>query len=85
MENRFAVNSPEYRDAFLRNLKPEDIKAECLLPIMVDDMMREGSLRVRVLSTKATWFGITYPQDKPYVQVVLKKLHDNGVYPPTLH
>ena len=74
-----------YFEAFLRNLKPEEIKAECLLPIMVDDMMREGALRVPVLSTKATWFGITYPQDKPYVQVELKKLHDNGVYPPTLH
>ena len=74
----------EYFKAFLRNIKPGEIKAECLLPIMVDDMMHEGSLRVRVLSTNATWFGITYPQDKPYVQQELKKLHDQGVYPATL-
>ena len=47
-------------------------------------MMREGSLRVRVLSTNATWFGITYPQDKPYVQQELKKLHEQGVYPAAL-
>ena len=46
--------------------------------------MRRNELSVRVLSTNATWFGITYPQDKPYVQQELKKLHDKGVYPPAL-
>ena len=74
-----------YFDAFLRNLTPADIKAECLLPIMVDDLMRKKEMVVHVLSTNATWFGITYPQDKPYVQQELKKLHDQGVYPPSLH
>ena len=74
-----------YFDAFLRGIAAGDIKAECLLPIMVDDMMRTGDLRVHVLSTNATWFGITYPQDKPYVQAELKKLHQQGVYPSTLH
>ena len=74
-----------YFDAFLRGLAPDAIKAECLLPIMVDDLMRKKEMIVRVLSTNATWFGITYPQDKPYVQQELKKLHDQGVYPPSLH
>ena len=74
-----------YFDAFLQKLTPADIKAECLLPIMVDDLMKKNELTVRVLSTSATWFGITYPQDKPYVQQELKKLHDQGVYPATLH
>ena len=74
-----------YFDAFLRKLTPADIKAECLLPIMVDDLMRKKEMVVHVLSTNATWFGITYPQDKPYVQQELKKLHDQGVYPPSLH
>lgn len=69
---------------FLRALAPDAIKAECLLPIMVDDMMRAGTLRVRVLSTHAVWFGITYPQDKPTVQAALKALHEQGVYPKTL-
>ena len=74
-----------YFDSFLRGLAPDAIKAECLLPIMVDDLMRKKEMVVHVLSTNATWFGITYPQDKPYVQQELKKLHDQGVYPPSLH
>ena len=28
MENRFAVNTPEYRDAFLRQLQGKEITAE---------------------------------------------------------
>lgn len=75
----------DYFSAFLRKVSPEDIKAECLLPIMVDELMGKGVLSVRVLSTGATWFGITYPQDKPYVRDELKKLHDQGVYPASLH
>lgn len=73
-----------YFEHFLRTRSADDIKSECLLPVMVDDMMHEGALRVHVLSTKAVWFGITYPQDKPYVQQELKKLHDAGVYPQKL-
>lgn len=75
----------QYFDAFLLDLAPEEIKAECLLPVMVDDLMSKNLLSVYVLSTEATWFGITYPQDKPYVQQELKKLHDRGIYPALLH
>ncbi len=75
----------QYFADFLRGLSPEDIKSECLLPVMVDDMMKCSKLKVHVLSTDATWFGITYPQDKPYVQQELKKLHDRGIYPAALH
>ena len=46
--------------------------------------MHAGKLRVRVLSTNAVWFGMTYPQDKPLVQQSPLKLDEQGVYPPTL-
>jgi hypothetical protein len=39
---------------------------------------------VAVLSTDAVWFGVTYQEDRPIVQAELKKLHDSGVYPPSL-
>ncbi len=73
-----------YFSDFLSHAAPDNIKAECLLPVMVDDLMKKNALRVHVLSTTATWFGITYPQDKPFVQAALKKLHDTGIYPATL-
>lgn len=73
-----------YFTAFLKALAPDSVKGECLLPIMVDDLMRAGGLSVRVLSTDAVWFGITYREDKPYVMGELKALHAAGVYPKTL-
>lgn len=71
-------------DAFLRTLSPTDIKSEYVLPSMMDTLMHTQGLRVRVLSTNAVWFGMTYPQDKPLVQQSLQRLHAQGVYPPTL-
>lgn len=74
----------EYFDAFLHRLSPDELKAECLLPTMVDDMMRVGKLVVNVLSTDSQWFGVTYQEDKSKVQESLKKLHAAGVYPASL-
>ena len=47
---------------------------------MVDRMIREGALDVRVLDTPAAWFGVTYKEDRPNVVRALKKLHEQGVY-----
>ena len=71
-------------DDFLHTFAPDDIKSEYVLPSMMDQLMHAGKLRVRVLSTNAVWFGMTYQQDKPLVQQSLLKLHEQGVYPPTL-
>lgn len=71
-------------DQFLRGLKPDEMKAEYVLPVLVDQLMHEEGLSVDVLSTDAVWFGVTYKEDKPYVQTQLKKMHDQGVYPEKL-
>ena len=70
----------EYFEEFLRRSAPDDLLGECLLPVMVDRMIREGALDVRVLDTPAKWFGVTYKEDRPNVVRALKKLHEQGVY-----
>ena len=75
----------EYFHNFLKGLAPDAIKAECLLPVFVDNLMHEGKMAVKVLTTDAQWFGVTYKEDKPNVQASLKALHDSGVYPASLH
>lgn len=65
---------------FLARIPEGDLKAEYLLPVFVDQMIRAGRLRVNVLETDATWFGVTYKEDKPRVAAALKALHDQGVY-----
>ena len=73
----------QYFHDFLRHVG-DDIKAECLLPTMVGDLLAAGELRVSVLKSADRWFGMTYHEDKEMVQRELQKLHDAGVYPKTL-
>ncbi len=74
----------DYLEEFLRNLKEDDIKSECLLPTMVGDMLHRGELQVKVLSSADRWFGMTYHEDRAEVSRELKALHDAGIYPATL-
>ncbi|MDD3411091.1 MAG: sugar phosphate nucleotidyltransferase [Eubacteriales bacterium] len=71
-------------DAFLRGLSPDEMKAEYVLPVLVDQLMREDGLSIDVLPTHESWFGVTYQQDKPDVQRKLRQMHEQGVYPETL-
>lgn len=66
---------------FLHNVVENDLKAEYLLPEMVDDLTREGKLTVSVLHSPARWFGMTYHEDRATVANELKSLHDRGIYP----
>ncbi len=74
----------QYLSDFLNSPDGDPLKKECVLPALVDYMMREQGLKVEVLSTDAVWFGVTYKEDKAYVAGELKKLHDSGVYPAAL-
>ena len=73
-----------YFDEFLRGLAPDALKAECLLPVLVDKLITGGKMDVSVLHSDAVWFGVTYQEDRPIVAAALKALHDQGVYPKSL-
>lgn len=73
-----------YFNAFLKALPADSLKAECLLPVMVDDLMKRGELTVSVLHSDAQWFGMTYKADKQVVADALRNLHEDGTYPKSL-
>lgn len=62
----------------------DDLKAECLLPTMVGDLLERGELTVSVLHSTDRWFGMTYQEDRAAVSGELQKLHAAGVYPDQL-
>ena len=70
---------------FLQNVKAGDIKAEYLLPGMIDALIQKGTAQVDVLETKDTWFGVTYQEDKEVVIKAFKELTEAGVYPNGLY
>ncbi len=74
-----------YFEDFLRALTPEDIKAECLLPVMVGDFLGEKKIKVKTALSSDRWFGITYQADREDVMRELAALHASGAYPKTLY
>ena len=74
----------KYFTHFLRGLPEGELTAECLLPIMVDDLMQEGKLKVSVLQSADKWFGMTYQADRSIVSEALAELHAAGAYPESL-
>ena len=79
--------TPEFLDVvergfvdFLGKVKPGDIKAEYLLPTIVDGLIKEGKASVKVLETRDKWFGVTYKEDKQSVVEAFRKLIADGVY-----
>lgn len=59
-------------------------KTEFYLPFAVNDLLRSGAVRVRVLPTDDQWFGVTYREDKPRVQAAIRALVGAGAYPSPL-
>jgi len=70
-------------ERFLKDYGDRD-DAEFFIPSVVDKLIRDDMAAVKVLPTQDTWFGITYPQDKPIAMRCIRKLIDEGVYPERL-
>lgn len=61
-----------------------ELKSEFYLPFAVDTLIREGRAEIKMLKSEDSWFGITYREDKPFVQAALRKLVAEGAYPEKL-
>ena len=70
---------------FLGGIEEEDLKAEYLLPNIVDQLIQSGRGRVKVLETRDKWFGVTYKEDKEAVVASIRKLIADGVYKENLY
>lgn len=73
----FAEMQKEYDD-FMKNANL--LKDECLIPTLVDKLIKSGKATVKAYSNKDKWYGITYREDKEEVQKAIKALCDKGLY-----
>jgi hypothetical protein len=73
-------------DHFTRFLKDHGTqeKSECYIPTVVDEFIHNGQADCAVLPTTSSWFGVTYPDDKPHVVANIRALIDAGEYPVSL-
>lgn len=74
--------SDEYFKEFLSDAKNmENLKAEFFIPLVVNNLIHEGTATVKVLDTTSKWFGVTYAADRQATVDRIKKLIEEGVYP----
>ena len=53
---------------------------EFLIPIVLNELLEEKAVKVNVLETNATWYGVTYKEDKEMVVNAINKLIEEGQY-----
>lgn len=61
-----------------------ELKSEFYLPEAVSDQIAAREADVEVLPTNASWYGVTYREDKPRVQAALAAEVQAGTYPQRL-
>ena len=70
-------------DTFLKE-QGDQPKSELFIPSVVDDLVEAGTVKVKVLPTHDTWFGVTYRQDREIAERCIAELIASGTYPSRL-
>jgi UTP-glucose-1-phosphate uridylyltransferase len=64
--------------------KSNEPKAEIYIPSVVFDLIGRNRVKVKVLPADASWFGVTYKEEQPYVMKRIRSLVNQGIYPENL-
>jgi len=67
-------------DSFLEE-NEENLKAEYFIPLIVNGFIENSTGSVKVLTSEAKWFGVTYKEDKESVEKEIHKLKKESIYP----
>ena len=59
-------------------------KSEFYIPLVVNNQIQSGDIKLKVLASDEIWYGVTYQEDKETVQKAFKKLVAEGKYPANL-
>ena len=70
---------------FLEDNKDNLDNCEFLIPIVLNELLKEEKVIVDVIETNATWYGVTYKEDKELVvnainEMIDKKIYSNNLY-----
>jgi len=62
----------------------ENPKSEFFIPLVAEKLIKNKQASFKVIPTQNQWFGVTYSEDKPFVQESIDKLVASGEYPAKL-
>jgi NDP-sugar pyrophosphorylase family protein len=78
----FPVIEENFRE-FLA-IQGSEPKSEIYTPRLIDETIKQGKVKVKMLQSEAKWFGVTYANDKQMVLDNLKALYEKNQYPQRL-
>ena len=62
------------------NDEGDELKSEFLIPKVINNLVQNNQEEVYVLRSNASWFGVTYKEDKPFVINKIQELINSGIY-----
>lgn len=78
----YFAHSDAYFKQFLSDPKNQaNPKTEFFIPLMVNELVNNGTSTVKVLDTTSKWFGVTYSADRQATVDRIQALVNEGVYP----
>lgn len=81
----FFSKTEELFKEFLANpANMSNLKSEFFIPLCVNTLINQKRVSLKVLTSEAKWFGVTYKEDKPEVVSKISKLIADGIYPSKL-
>lgn len=75
---------PIFKNFLANNIEKNPMKCEHVIPTAMGDLVTEGKVTVKMLSSSDKWFGVTYKEDKPEVVAKIQEKKDQGIYPDVL-
>lgn len=70
---------------FLMELNEETkMNGEYYIPLIISNLISSEKAKVKVMSSKDKWYGVTYQEDKALVKKAISEMIENGVYPERL-
>lgn len=65
---------------FLQN-HGQELTSEYYIPAILDELIKNNQAICKVIPNNSSWFGVTYPEDKPQVVASIQKLITQKEYP----
>ena len=76
--NELSSRFPAWLD---ENVPENPLKCEYFLPFVVNEMIKDGSAKVKLLSCTEVWYGVTYKEDVETVRSAIENMRKSGIYP----
>ncbi len=78
----FDYAKPIFKEFLSKNTN--NLNSEFYMPSVVNELMLNNTIKVKLLNTGSPWYGITYKEDKQHVIEAIEGLSTTGIYPAEL-